>query len=229
MRGSFLPATRLGGRGGHEDQLLRTSNFQHSWLVVGYKLLVANALLQLPGCPSKSVLQDRVQICPALFPCITVHKYDLLYDMSTYTVPFIINGEECRTEKSFEVVSPASGEAIHRCGIAGEKEVIAAIDAAAAAGRQWRNTGPSQRRDIFLRAAEIMDKKREELAKYMIDEVGASPDWAGFNLNTAIEMLKDTAGRVASLSGVVPTSVDPSRGSMILREPYGVVLAIAPW
>lgn len=149
--------------------------------------------------------------------------------MSTYTVPFIINGEERHAEKSFEVVSPTSGKVVHRCGIATEKEVLEAIDAAATAGRQWRNTAPSQRRDIILKAAEIMNNKREELMQHMVTEVGAGQDWAGFNLNTAIEMLKDTAGRVASLNGVVPTSSDPNRGSMILREPYGVVLAIAPW
>lgn len=149
--------------------------------------------------------------------------------MSGYTVPFIINGEERHAANAFEVVSPASGKVVHRCGIATEEEVLAAIEAAAAAGRQWRNTGPAQRRDIILKAAEIMSGKRQELAQYMIDEVGASPDWANFNLSTAIEMMKDTAGRIATLNGEVPTSADPGRGSMILREPYGVVLAIAPW
>ncbi len=149
--------------------------------------------------------------------------------MTGYTVPFIINGEERHTEKSFEVVSPASGEVVHRCGIATEKDVLAAVDAAVTAGRQWRNTTPIQRRDILLRAAEIMSEKRVELAEHMVDEVGADLGWANFNLNTAIEMFKDTAGRIASLNGIVPTSSDPGRGSIILREPYGVVLAIAPW
>ncbi|RYP03951.1 hypothetical protein DL764_004785 [Monosporascus ibericus] len=149
--------------------------------------------------------------------------------MSTYTVPFIINGEERHAEKSFELVSPATGEVVHRCGIATEKEVLAAIDAAAAAGRQWRNTTPGQRRDIILRAAEIMNEKREQLAPHLINELGATRGWADFNLNTTIDMLKDTAGRISSLNGVVPTSADPNRTSMVLREPYGVVLAIAPW
>ncbi|RYP79783.1 hypothetical protein DL769_002805 [Monosporascus sp. CRB-8-3] len=138
--------------------------------------------------------------------------------MSTYTVPFIINGEEHHAEKSFELVSPATGEVVHRCGVATEKEVLAAVDAAAAAGRQWRNTTPRQRRDIILRAAEIMNEKREPLGSHLMNELGASRDWADFNLNTTIEMLKDTAGRISSLNGAVPTSADPNPGCTVVLK-----------
>ncbi|RYP33293.1 hypothetical protein DL766_003522 [Monosporascus sp. MC13-8B] len=136
--------------------------------------------------------------------------------MSTYTVPFIINGEEHHAEKSFELVSPATGEVVHRCGIATEKEVLAAVAAAAAAGRQWRNTTPGQRRDIILKAAELMNEKREQLAPHLINELGASRGWADFNLNTTIDMLKDTAGRISNLNGVVPPSAAPNRTRSVL-------------
>ena len=52
---------------------------------------------------------------------------------------------------------------------------------------------------------------------------------ANFNLDVTIDMLKDTAGHISSLAGSVPALADPTCSSMILREPYGVVLAIAPW
>ena len=149
--------------------------------------------------------------------------------MSGYTVPFIIGGKERRAEKTYDVVSPASGEVIHRGGIATEADAADAVEAAAAAGRQWRNTTPGARRDIILKAAEIMQTRRAELAQYMIDEVGAKPEWADFNIDTSIDMLKDTAGHVSGLVGSVPALADPTCSSMILREPYGVVLAIAPW
>ena len=149
--------------------------------------------------------------------------------MSGYTVPFIIDGKERHAKQSFDVVSPASGEVVHHGGIATEEDVAAAVEAAAAAGRRWRNTTPGVRRDILLDAAQIMEARRAELAQYMVDEVGANLHWANFNLSVTIDMLKDTAGHVSSLTGSVPALADPTCSSMILREPYGVVLAIAPW
>jgi acyl-CoA reductase-like NAD-dependent aldehyde dehydrogenase len=149
--------------------------------------------------------------------------------MSKHVVPFIINGSEARPEKTFDVVSPDTGDVVHQCGVATEVEALAAVDAAAKAFPQWRNTTPGARRDILLKAAEILNKRREELAKYLMDEVGATQVWADFNLDTTIDMVKDVAGRVGTLTGTVPQLSDPSLGAMLLREPYGVVLAIAPW
>ncbi|KAI0882162.1 aldehyde dehydrogenase [Annulohypoxylon maeteangense] len=148
--------------------------------------------------------------------------------MSMYTVPFVINGEERQAENTFDVKSPDTGEVLHRCGIATEADVVAAVNAAAAAGPQWANTPAAERRDILLKAANIMDKRRDELAQYMMDEVAAARGWADFNLNLVIDMYKDVAGRVGAVEGTVPPC-QPGLTSIVVKEPYGVVLAIAPW
>lgn len=149
--------------------------------------------------------------------------------MSSYTVPFIINGEERVPEKTFDVVSPATGKVLHQCGVATESDAVAAVEAAAKALPKWRNTTPGQRRDIILKAAEIFEKRRDELAPYMQEAVAAAPMWAGFNLDTTIDIIKDVAGRVSTITGTVPALADPSLGAMVVKEPYGVCLAIAPW
>lgn len=148
--------------------------------------------------------------------------------MLSYTVPFVINGEERLAENTFEVKSPDTGKFLHRCSIATEADVVAAIDAAAAAGQQWANTPAAERRDILLKAADIMDKRRDELAEYMMDEVAAARGWADFNLNLVIDMYKDVAGRVSAVEGTVPPC-QSGLTTMVVKEPYGVVLAIAPW
>ncbi|KAI0126544.1 aldehyde dehydrogenase [Xylariales sp. AK1849] len=149
--------------------------------------------------------------------------------MSSNVVPFIINGKECRPEKTFDVDSPGTGKVIHQCGIATEADALAAVDAAAKALPRWRNSTPGERRDILLKAAEIMGNRRSELASYMIEAVGAAQGWADFNISTTIDLLKDVAGRISSLAGTVPSLSDPNLGAMVVKEPYGVVLAIAPW
>ncbi|KAI1464104.1 aldehyde dehydrogenase [Daldinia caldariorum] len=148
--------------------------------------------------------------------------------MSTHTVPFVIGGEEHLVEKTFDLISPDTGKVLHKCGIATEEDARAAIEAAAAAGQQWRNSSIAERRDIILRAAEIIDRRKEELAKYLLDEVGAERGLADFNLTTIVNMTKDVAGRVSAVEGSIPPC-GPGRTALLVKEPYGVVLAMAPW
>ncbi|ORY54559.1 aldehyde dehydrogenase domain-containing protein [Pseudomassariella vexata] len=149
--------------------------------------------------------------------------------MTDHVVPLFINGEEYRLENTFDVFSPDTGKLLHKCSIATKGEAIAAVDAAAKAFPKWRNTTPGQRRDILLKAAQVMTDRQQELSQYMKDEVGAADAWADFNLNNTIDIFKDVAGRISALNGTVPALSDPSRGAMIVKEPFGVVLGIAPW
>ncbi|KAI1392765.1 aldehyde dehydrogenase [Hypoxylon trugodes] len=148
--------------------------------------------------------------------------------MSTYVVPFVINGKERHAEKTFDVVSPDTGRFIHKCGIATEADAIAAVEAAAAASEEWGKSPAGERRDILLKAAEIMNNRRSELAQYLIDEVGAPRAWAESNLNLGIDLIKDVAGRVGAIEGAVPP-VAMNLSAMVVKEPYGAILAMAPW
>lgn len=146
-----------------------------------------------------------------------------------YSVPFFLNGKEHHTEKRFDIKSPVTGDVLHSCSSATAQDVTNAVESASEAFKTWRTMTPSRRRDIFLKAAEVMESRREELAQDVIDETGASPAWAGFNLHVAIDMIKDVAGRISSVEGTLPSTADEGLGAMVLKEPFGVVLAIAPW
>ncbi|ROT35861.1 aldehyde dehydrogenase [Sodiomyces alkalinus F11] len=148
---------------------------------------------------------------------------------TTYSVPFFLNGKEVHPSETFSVISPATGKVVHNCGSATVEDAKAAVDSAAKAFRSWRKTTPGYRRDIFFKAAEVMQRRRAELAQYMTEETGGLPQWCEFNLDVAIDMIKDVAGRIATVEGSFPATKDPDFGSIVLREPYGVVLAIAPW
>ncbi|KAK4987006.1 hypothetical protein LTR28_001920, partial [Elasticomyces elasticus] len=85
-------------------------------------------------------------------------------------------------------------------------------------------------RTIFLKAADIMEERSEELASYMIEETGSSGMVAGgFNLPVTIEMFRDVSGRISGIMGAIPTVAEEGSGAFIFREPYGVVLGIVPW
>lgn len=146
-----------------------------------------------------------------------------------YTVPIFINGEPRHTSETFDITSPGTGEVLHQCGSASTEDAEAAVNAASNAFASWRRSTPTERRDILLKAADVMSKRQDELAGYMMRETGAVEAWARLNLTSAIDFIKDVAGRVSSLEGSFPMTRDADSSAIVLKEPYGVVLAIAPW
>ncbi|PNY29229.1 Vanillin dehydrogenase [Tolypocladium capitatum] len=148
---------------------------------------------------------------------------------SVFTVPHFINGKEHHLEKTFDVVSPATGKIAIRCGTSSVADANAVVKVAAEAFKTWRKTTPAQRRDIFLKAAEVMKNRRQELARYMREETGSTQAWCDFNVECTLEYIKDIAGRISALEGSFPTLMDPNSSGIVMREPFGVVFAIAPW
>lgn len=145
------------------------------------------------------------------------------------TVPFFLNGKDVVASETFDVTNPATGKVVHQCSSATEVDAQAAVDAAAKALPAWKAMVPVKRRDIFLKAAEIMEQRKDELATTMCEEVGVPKAWADFNLTVARSLILDVAGRLVTIEGSIPTPQDPNTGAFVLKEPFGVVLAIAPW
>lgn len=81
---------------------------------------------------------------------------------SPYTVPLLINGKDVVTETTFPVVSPATHKQIWLSSSASLSDVDAAISAAQAAFPSWTKTKPQVRRNILLKAADILEKRAEE-------------------------------------------------------------------
>ena len=61
-------------------------------------------------------------------------------------------------------------------------------------------------------------------------EMGAESGLARyFVLALSIKMLRDIAYRISSVCGSIPTCQEDGTSVMVCKEPYGVVLGIAPW
>lgn len=145
-------------------------------------------------------------------------------------VPLVINGRDVTTEITFPVISPVSTSEIWTCSSASSEHLAEAVSSAQNAFQAWSATKPSTRRDIFLRAAEVIAERKEELGGYMHQEIGADKAYQDFILGLAIEGLKDTAGKIAgALRGEVPVSSHDGMRAMVYKRPYGVVLGIGPW
>ncbi|EPE04036.1 salicylaldehyde dehydrogenase [Ophiostoma piceae UAMH 11346] len=151
-------------------------------------------------------------------------------DIAPAMVPLIINGKDQATDVVFPVVSPGSGQAVWEASSVSPTDATAAVEAAQNAFASWSATKPATRRTILLRAADFLEARAEEIKACMTKETGAQSAFAQFNVNTACELTRDVAGRISgALSGSSPVSEQDGTQALVVKEPYGVVLGIAPW
>ena len=143
----------------------------------------------------------------------------------------LIAGEAVAAEgaATFERRNPLDDSLATRAPAASVADAIRAVEAAAAAFRQWRRTGPGERRALLLKAADALDAKTAEFVATLPRETGATGLWAGFNAHLAASMLREAAALTTQIAGEVIPSDVPGSLAMGLRQPAGVVLGIAPW
>jgi len=125
--------------------------------------------------------------------------------------------------------NPISGEIATRAAAAGADDAIAAAEAAFEAFPAWSALGPHERRKKLLRAADLLEARTPDFISVMMDEIGSTAGWAGFNVYLAAQMLREAASMTTQVSGEVIPSEIPGSLAFSIRQPVGVVLGIAPW
>jgi acyl-CoA reductase-like NAD-dependent aldehyde dehydrogenase len=125
--------------------------------------------------------------------------------------------------------NPVSGEVATRAANATADDAILAAEAAAEAFPAWAALGPHERRKKLLAAADALEAKTPDFISAMMNEIGATAPWAGFNVYLAAQMLREAASMTTQVSGEVIPSEIPGSLAFSIRQPVGVVLGIAPW
>ncbi|SPJ32164.1 aldehyde dehydrogenase [Kushneria phyllosphaerae] len=134
-----------------------------------------------------------------------------------------------RRQATFERRNPLDDTVVTRAAAATLDDAVAAVEAAQNAFKRWSQTGPGERRMKLLAAADRMEARQDEFIERMVNETGATPGWAGFNVMVAAGMLREAASLTTQVGGdVIPSNV-PDNLAMGMRVPCGVVLGIAPW
>ena len=129
----------------------------------------------------------------------------------------------------FERINPVTGEIASR-SVAMQPEEMAAIAArAAAAFPLWAGQGPNARRAVLMKAADALEARKDAFVDAMMAEIGATAGWAMFNLGLAAGMVREAASITTQIAGEIIPSDKPGCVSMVLKEPVGVILGIAPW
>jgi vanillin dehydrogenase len=129
----------------------------------------------------------------------------------------------------YEKTFPFTGEPVGMAAAATREDARAAVEAAHAAFGEWSRSAPGMRREILLKAADILQSRAEDIAHTVTEETGATFGWGMFNVQLASGMLREAGAQAYGLIGdVIPSDV-PGKLAMGVRAPAGVVVAIAPW
>ncbi len=142
-----------------------------------------------------------------------------------------INGRwtESRSGKTFDSINPANGHIVARCTSSDERDVAAAVEAAARAFDSWRKTPAPRRAEILFAVAEKLKTRKEELARLVTTEMGkVLPEGRG-DVQEAIDMTYYMAGEGRRCFGQTVPAEMPNKFAMSVRDPIGVVACITPW
>ncbi len=104
-----------------------------------------------------------------------------------------------------------------------------AVKAAATAFPSWARTLPAERQSLFLRAAEILERKREECIEALQEETGCALGFATFQTSFTPGLLREAAAQAHQATGEIVPSDLPGSLYMARRQPVGVVAGIGPW
>lgn len=137
-----------------------------------------------------------------------------------------IGGAGVSSERSLQVVNPATGKNFAHCPDASAADLDAAVAAAQAAFAPWKKLPIAERQNLLKKASGVIAGHVDELAILFTREQGRP-------LATAKEEIMAAAGwlrAAAKLTLPVEVAEDSAtRRIEVHHEPLGVVCAIVPW
>ncbi|HWS36304.1 MAG TPA: aldehyde dehydrogenase family protein [Actinoplanes sp.] len=131
--------------------------------------------------------------------------------------------------RTYDKHDPWTGAVIARVAAGDADDARAAARAAADAFPAWAEALPADRQRILLRAADLLDRRRDEVRGHLTAETGCGAHFAGIQLDFCVNLLRQAAGLAYAPAGQILPSDRPGTRALAIRRPVGVVAAIAPW
>jgi len=128
-----------------------------------------------------------------------------------------------------KVTNPATGELLAEVPVSPEREVVEAIEAAAAAFPEWRRTPPEERIQYLFKLKQLFEDHLEELARLITLENGKTIAESRAEMRRAVESIEVACGITMLMQGSNLEDVARGIDEMTIRQPLGVVAAVCPF
>ncbi|MBN8678011.1 MAG: aldehyde dehydrogenase [Chitinophagales bacterium] len=129
----------------------------------------------------------------------------------------------------FDNISPIDGKAFTQVARSNHKDVELALDAAHAAFPAWSRTSATQRSNMLLKIADIVEQNLEYLATVeTIDNGKAIRETLNADIPLVADHFRYFAGVIRAEESTV-AELDVNTVSLNIKEPIGVVAQIIPW
>lgn len=143
-----------------------------------------------------------------------------------------INGEwvKATSGETEPSINPANRkEVVGYVPTSGVEDLNRAVAAAKEAAKDWRRLSGAERGNYLFQAANVLERRADEVAEAMTREMGKTlPEAKGETLR-GVAILRYYAGEGMRKTGDVIPSTDSEALMFTTRVPLGVVGVIAPW
>ncbi|WP_280431962.1 NAD-dependent succinate-semialdehyde dehydrogenase [Nocardia brasiliensis] len=130
---------------------------------------------------------------------------------------------------TFPVHDPATGAVLAEVADATVADGVAALDAAAAAQRDWAARPSRERAEILHRAWELVLQRRDDFALLMTSEMGKPLAESHGEVAYGAEFLRWFAEEAVRVHGRYTHSPSGNGRILVTKQPVGPTLAITPW
>ncbi|KUI09034.1 gamma-aminobutyraldehyde dehydrogenase [Mycolicibacterium acapulense] len=151
--------------------------------------------------------------------------------VSTSVAGSWIDGAAVATDgAAFQVVNPATGEAVAEYAVATPDDVDTAVASARGALAEWSGATPAERSAVLFTLAQLAGANSDALVAEEVSHTGKPVRLAAeFDVPGSVDNIDFFAGAARHLEGKASAEYSGDHTSSIRREAVGVVATITPW
>ena len=155
----------------------------------------------------------------------------LLSDPSLLCSQAFVAGEWVDAEDgaTFAVTNPARGDTLTNVADLGVADVKRAIDAAAAAQKDWAAKTGKERAAVLRRWYELMVENADDLGRILTAEMGKPFAEAKGEVLYGASFIEWFAEEAKRVYGETIPGHQPDKRIVVVKQPVGVVASITPW
>ncbi|MCJ8329054.1 MAG: NAD-dependent succinate-semialdehyde dehydrogenase [Lentisphaeria bacterium] len=149
--------------------------------------------------------------------------------MDKLNASLIIKNELITTDRSIDVIGPATGKPIGTMSCADINHVNNAVASATHAFNEWKELTAYERESIIKKATSYARTKADGIGMLMALEQGKPLKQSVGEVTGACDMIDYYAAEGVRIEGTINQTEKTQFRSMVIHQPVGVVAAITPW